>query len=224
MEGDNRKVRLTNVQIGIDMVDIDEAGSETELPETEHANDCIDAGEYDSARHESRHCSNFKAIYHEWPSKRFDTAQRHVHSSRRHGGPSQAQMAMICLWVGPLPIPHSKEADQQELLMLLDGLWVHNIELHRQFAYVTVPESQIWDVRVRITNRAIRNGHRLSVRERVDSCNFVPVQVSPLDIVFSQMEIADRFRDDIVLDEVVLQVETCALAEGWSLLAPPLRP
>lgn len=160
-------------------------------------------------------------------------AQRERSSSRppRHvAQPCQGSYAAAsrartsCLWVGPLPLPPSKEADFRELSMLLDGFWIYNIEMHRQFAYITVPESQAWDVRVCITNRTIRNGPRLSARERMDSCEFHPTQISPLDVVFSQPEIADIFRNECPLDEAVREVEVQRLSEGWSILAPPFAP
>ena len=141
---------------------------------------------------------------------------RHGHG---HGGP-----LVVALWVGPLPLPQCKDADERELLGLLDGLQVHRIEMHQQCAYVFVPANRAWEVRVRVTNRTIRNGPRLSARERVDAANWVPIQVSPLEVAFSQREIPDRFRDGIALEDSVAQTQVTRLTEGWSLLEPPFAP
>lgn len=132
---------------------------------------------------------------------------------------------IVTLWVGPLPLPQCREADQQALLQMLLSLRIIDLEVHERCAYVTVPASQAWQVRVCITNRAIRHGPRLSARERVDSAEWVSLRVSPLEVAFSQGEISDRLGDDeVLLEELVDQTQLQRLGEGWLLLLPPFAP
>ncbi|CAE8724271.1 unnamed protein product [Polarella glacialis] len=136
------------------------------------------------------------------------------------------------LWVGPLPLPQDREADRQLLLALLEGTGVLELEVQRQCAYVTVPAEQAWEVRVRVTNRMIRGGPKLSARERISAASWAPIQVSPLEVIFSQAEISDRFREPREglreggrhLEESLLQVQVQRLPEGWCLLSAPFAP
>lgn len=139
------------------------------------------------------------------------------------GEPSAAPMEAT-LWIGPLPLPHNKEQDQQELLTLLEGLRILKIDMHRQYAYVTVPRRQAWEVKRRVLGCMIRSGPKLSAREWVESARFVPCRTSPFDVCFSQKEIADRFRNEALLDDVVPKVSLDRGADGLAVLSPPFGP
>lgn len=158
------------------------------------------------------------------PEHEAAAADRPWASQRRARAWAAGAAPTSVLWVGPLPLPPCNEADQQGLLMMFDGLRIIDLEMHRQCAYVTVPTSQAWEVRVRVANRTIRSGPRLSARERVDTAQWAPIQLSPLEMAFSQPEIADHFQNECLLEDALHQTEVRRLGEGWSLLAPPFAP